>query len=225
MAAIVHGKSLKDSAARRRKKPVTPRMLGSWVNAFREAAENDDASKLYDQYALLDLIYVDGLCEVIETGEQLELVAPITTKTLIDNTIMLVLACIAYGKLDGRDCAAFLARQNYDPAEAPISRYCVTFDISGNVAGRILVDDLDFIDFADLLNHPWYEHEVCGYRSVTITRVDGADLSEEERTALKEEIIYDLRFDFGEDELGIWFDDLLGDDVLKVRVWEKDGKS
>lgn len=93
------------------------------------------------------------------------------------------------------------------------------------MSGRLLVDDLDFIDFADLLNHPWYEHEVCGYRRVTIMRTDGEDLTDEERKCLKEELLYDLRFDFGEDELEIWFDDLLSDDVLQVRVWEKEAES
>lgn len=113
MSAIVRGKPVKQPAAhsfrrsslqppetpvlpKRRRKSVTAQILSCWAKAFREAAERDGARNLYDQYTALDLIYADGLWEDIETGELQVLAAPISTETLIANTIMLGLACITY---------------------------------------------------------------------------------------------------------------------------------
>lgn len=87
--------------------------------------------------------------------------------------------------------------------------------------GRLLVDDLRSIDFADLLGHGWNDLEVCGYSAAFVTRTDGLDLSNAEQTQLEQAITDDLRYDYSEEELDISFDAFCVRGALMVFVQER----
>ena len=76
-----------------------------------------------------------------------------------------------------------------------------------------------WLDLADLCNHPWDKYKVSGYYRIWVSRVDGKALSAKEKEMLDEEVSYDLRFDYTEDELGFWFDDLQIKGVLRIEVY------
>ena len=73
-------------------------------------------------------------------------------------------------------------------------------------------------DLADLYGYPWQDYEVCGYRSITISRIDRRNMGRREITRLERDVTYDLRFDYGEEELVLWFDDQSIKGILKVCV-------
>jgi hypothetical protein len=78
------------------------------------------------------------------------------------------------------------------------------------------------LDLADLFNHPWLEYKVVGYRSIWITRTDWAELKKREKNYLEEQVEYDLRFDYAEDEVDFWFDDSINKRCLFVTVQDHD---
>jgi hypothetical protein len=63
-----------------------------------------------------------------------------------------------------------------------------------------------------------WEYEVCGYHEFLISRTDGKELSEEEKTQLEMEVSEDLNFDYSEDELAFWFDDSFVEGCLLVTL-------
>src|SRR6266571_5053287 len=146
---------------------------------------------------------------------------------LVEGTIQVVIACAAYASLDGQPFAAFLKMQRYDPADAVAAKYAFTFDLDGTHFGRLLVAPKGAIpDLADLYGHPWQDYKECGYRSVFVSRVDNRKLGAREVAGLEKEVTYDLRFDYSEDELDLWFDDQSVEGVLQVVVqdhmdWEE----
>jgi hypothetical protein len=144
---------------------------------------------------------------------------PDNPELLLEGTIQVVIACTAYANLDGQSFSAFLDMQRYNPAEAGPVRYAFTFDICGKAFGRVLVNTKSAIpDLADLYGHPWQDYEVCGYRSVFISRTDNKNLGIRELARLEKELTSDLRFDYGEDELDLWFDDRSVKGVLQAVV-------
>ena len=175
------------------------RDLEKWERAFRRAAKADDLELFQDHLDKLDLL-----------GEP---------EALLHGTILLVQACCAYASLDGQKLENFLRMQKYFPDDAPDAKYAFTFDLCGKAFGRVLVSSkVGTIDLADLYGHPWWEYEVCGYHSFWVSRTDGDDLSAEELAHIQEEVTYDLRFDYTEDELDIWFDDSFIEGSLLVTV-------
>jgi hypothetical protein len=173
--------------------------LEQWEREFRNTAEADNLTFFRDH------LYKLGL--------------PDEPEMLLYGTAQLVGACCAYASLDGQAFEKFLAMQKYRPDDGGDGRYTFTFDLCGKAFGRILVSSkVGTIDLADLYGHPWWEYEVCGYHSFWVSRTDGDDLSNEDLAQIQEEVIYDLRFDYTEDELDIWFDDSFIEGSLLVTV-------
>ena len=176
--------------------------LQRWEREFREAAEADEYDLLGDHLCKLEL--------------------PESPDVLLEGTIKVVYACAAYATLDGQSLTAFLKMQCYDPSEAVDARYAFTFDLCGKAFGRVLFSNkVGILDLADLYNHPWDDYKVCGYRSIFISRIDGRNLGSRELARLEKEVTYDLRFDYSEDELDVWFDEESVDGALQVIVQDR----
>ncbi len=188
-----------------RKKSIT-KPISKWLKTFQNEAK------------------ADGLAILDEHIARLEIREPGAAEALMKGTQSFVVACLTYAQLDNRPFDDFLAHQNYDPAAAPTSTYAVTFEIIGKAYGRLLVDDLHFIDFSDMFEHVWYEYESCGYTHIFISRNDGTELSEDELMQLEQEITEDLHFDYAEDDLDIMFDAYSIEGVLTVSVQERYGE-
>jgi hypothetical protein len=128
--------------------------------------------------------------------------------SMMEATILMVHASAAYYELDGRPYNDFLAMQNYNPAKSTGAPYMFAFDLNGHAYARLLVDpEIQTIDLADLYGHPWHPYRSVGYSQIWISHTDWTDLTEEETKALDEQVTEDLRFDYSEDELDVWFDD------------------
>ena len=178
--------------------------LKRWEREFRMAAEADKYTLLRDHLHKLGL--------------------PSDAETSVEATVGVVQACAAYSSLDGQAIDDFLAMQKYDPKEARDATYAFTFDISGKAYARILVRTIHGpgLDLADIYGHPWEDYEVCGYCGFWVSRTDGMAMSRRDLQQIEKEVIEDLRYDFGEDELVIWFDDESMSGVLQVTVQDHD---
>jgi hypothetical protein len=128
--------------------------------------------------------------------------------TMMEATVLMVVASAAYYEIDRQPSDELLAMQQYNPAKAPQAPYVFTFDLNGHAYARLLVDpEVHTIDLADLYGHPWHPYKSVGYRTIWISHRDWTDLTREEITYLEEKVTEDLRFDYPEDELDFWFDD------------------
>ena len=173
--------------------------LKRWVTQFRKDARADQYALLRKHLRRLDL--------------------PDQPELFIEDTIQIVIACVAYASMDGQRFTAFLDMQCYNPSEASDAKYMLTFDLCGKGYARILVPPKFTIpDLADLYGHPWEEHRVCGYHSISISRIDRRKMGPRDITRLEQAVTYDLRFDYSEEELELWFDDQSQAGVLKVFV-------
>jgi hypothetical protein len=144
---------------------------------------------------------------------------------LLEGTIHVVQACLAYARLDGLPSAGpgFLRMQKYDPDEVADAEYAVTFDIHGKAFARVLTLPRFVVpDFADLYGHPWENYRVCGYSRFWISRVDGGDITPKQRVRLERVATSDLRFDYDEGELDISFDHCFPEGTLLVNVQDGD---
>src|SRR5450759_3661203 len=173
--------------------------LQRWEREFRKAAEADEYTLLREHLCRLEL--------------------PEDPALLLEGTIQVVIACEAYASIDGQSFAAFLKMQTYDASEAVDAMYGFTFGLCGKAFGRVLVPTKAAIpDLADLFNHPWQDYKVCGYHSVFISRIDGRKLGSRELARLEQEVTYDLRYDYGEDDVDFWFDDATIAGMLLITV-------
>jgi hypothetical protein len=184
--------------------------FGRWQQDFREAAKADGCAILRDHLHGLGL--------------------PNNPELLLEGTIHLVQACLSYAILDHQSYARFLGMQKYDPAEAADAMYAVTFDLCGKAFGRVLVppsagdsaSQQGFVfDLADLYGHSWQCYKRVGYDRFWVSRIDGDDLAREELAEIELVVTYDLRFDYDEEELDIWFDDLSTEGSLLVTVQDR----
>ena len=173
--------------------------LLQWEQSFRDDAKADDYLLLQTHLQSLDL--------------------PDDPDLLLEGTILLVQMCAAYLTLDNQSLGLFLAQQTYDPDRAIGAPYTVTFDLCRKAYARLnLPASLRPVDLADLYGSPWNEYEVVGYCDLWIARADGNELSTEEMAAFEKAVDYDLRFDYGEDEVRFWFDPDTHAGILKVTV-------
>jgi hypothetical protein len=162
-----------------------PSTFRQWEREFRKAAKADHLSAFREHLRRFDL--------------------PDKPELLVNGTVYVVQACIAYATLDQNSFDAFLALQKYDPAEAKGAVYVFTFDLHERAFARILVPaDIRTIDLADLYGHPWWAYEVVGYDSFWITRVDERSLAAGEKEKLEKAVLDDLRFDYADEELNVW---------------------
>lgn len=173
--------------------------LKRWISKFRKDARTDQHT-LFRKH-LRDLALPDD------------------PELLTEGTIQVVIASAAYASLDGQSFATFLNMQRYDPAEAIDAKYAFTFDLCGKASARILVPTKAIIpDLADLYGHQWEDYKVCGYRSMYISRIDQRKMGRREIARLERDVTNDLRFDYGEEELDLWFNDQSIEGVLQAFV-------
>lgn len=144
---------------------------------------------------------------------------PERPELLLEGTIQVIGACVLYASADELPFDAFLKMQHYDPNEAVDTRYVYTFDIFGKAFGRVLYSKkIGVLDLADLYGHPWHDYGVCGYQAIHISRIDGRKLGKREMDRLKKDVTKDLRYDYDDDELDIWFDRTSTEGSLFVTV-------
>ena len=140
---------------------------------------------------------------------------PDDPQKLIDGTIMYMLGCCAYLKVDGRSIDDFLAMQQYRPDLEADADYLFTFNLLDKTFGRIVTSlQPHYVDLADLFGHPWNDFRMCGYSDFRVARIDGGDISDDEANMLEREILEDLCFDYTEDEIDIQIDNYSIDGVL-----------
>ena len=95
----------------------------------------------------------------------------------------------------------------------------MTFDLQGKAYACVnLPASLGAVDLADLYGAPWFEYKVVGFCDFWIARAEGEALSQKEITAFEEAVEYDLRFDYGEEELSFWSDPDTHEGVLQFTV-------
>lgn len=146
---------------------------------------------------------------------------PEKPKLMLEGTIYVIQALIAYATMDGRTSEQFLKMQQYNPLVAPDACYVFTFDLCGKAFARVLVDNTLVIpDLADLYEYPWNKYKMVGYNSVCISHPDWSPLTKKELEELEREVTDDLRFDYTEDELDFWFDSRADDSYLFVSVYD-----
>jgi len=174
--------------------------LKRWEREFRRGAKADKYTILRDHLRKCGL--------------------PDDPETSVEATISVVQACAAYNILDGQALDGFLAMQKYDPNEVGEATYAFTFDIFGKAYARVLVRTIKVpgLDLADLYDHPWEDYKLCGYRGFWVSRNDGIDMSRRNLKQIEKEVTEDLRFDYCEDELDIFFDDESVSGILHVTV-------
>ena len=125
-------------------------------------------------------------------------------ETLLQGTLMLMPAVIAYRQLDGQSIEQMLRRQKYSLEGEGLPHYCVTFDFFGLMIGRVLTGEtFADIDFADLYGHPWHEIKRVGFENVWISRLDGKAIDADEFKAIGDRVLEDLFYDYDESELTV----------------------
>ena len=142
-------------------------------------------------------------------------------KLMLEGTIEVVRACLAYATLDHQPIEQFLKMQCYNPAEADAkgASYVLTFDLHGAATARIFVDaESKKIDLADIYGHPWDPFRRVGYSRVWITHLYWSQLSKEELTSLETAVVNDLYFDYTDEELNVSFQRWPDDSRLIVCV-------
>jgi hypothetical protein len=172
--------------------------LSKWFTAFQRDASLDDFENVRDHLSRLNL--------------------PDDPDSFIEGTYRLVATCLVYANIDSRSYGDFLALQNYEISAVPTSKYVFTFEVNDRASGRLLADDLRFIDLEDLWEMVWPNSDVYGYDALFVSCADDRDLTDDEFDELEQMILEDLRYEHSEDELDIFFDRETIDGVLTVFV-------
>jgi len=165
----------------------------AWQREFRKDAAADKLALFQAHLKRLDL--------------------PEKPRDLLKGTILTV--------CDGRSYEEFLSMQKYNPDDAPKAKYAYTFRGANKFVARILTPKKkQFLDLADLYEHPWYEYQTCGYGVILLSRTDGKNVTAREKANLEEQITDDLRYDYSEDELGFCFDNSSLKGVLHIYLYD-----
>ena len=177
-----------------------------WEKSFRAAARSDNCALLLNHMGKLGFLPEPEL--------------------MLEGTISVIAAVLAYARIEGQLIDQFLNLQKYAPSQATDARYSFTFDLCGKSYARVLVNSkLETIDLADLLNHPWFDYEVAGYHRIWISHTDWSHLTNEELQQLEDYVTDDLLFDYAEDELNFSFEASADNSFLMVKVeviWPKE---
>ena len=140
----------------------------------------------------------------------------------------MVRACCAYWSLDGEDrtrTERFLELQRYAKPDPKATGYILTFDLHSKALARIVIENapvLADVDLADLYGHPWWEYKRVGYDHLYISRSDWGELTCQELEDLEAEVTYDIRYDYSEDELDLWFEPSQEGTCLIVSLQDRD---
>ena len=171
--------------------------LQDWEDSFRAAAAADGQLRLREHLRRVGL--------------------PDDPQRLLEGTILVVRMSVAYLRLDGQPIEPFLDLQQYDPSAVLEATYRVTFDLDGSAFGSIVARaGFKGLDLADLYGSPWESLRCVGYQSLSVVRLDCVPLSLEELDDIEQAVTNDLRYDYGEDEMDIWFDPDRVDGALYV---------
>jgi hypothetical protein len=168
----------------------------------------------------------DNYANLLRPIEHLELKC--SPKNAMAATIALVNAIVAYCQLDGRDCEAFLNRQQYGLNSDGGNKYCLIFDLSGMTGkyfGRILTDiNFTSIDLEDLFDHPWPMSHTAGFSDIYITRLDGKRIGTREIRRLHKVVASDMYYGHSEEEMSV--DVIPSDfvDTVVIYAVETDGE-
>jgi hypothetical protein len=167
----------------------------------------------------------DNYADLLRPIEHLELKC--SPKNAMAATIALVNAIVAYCQLDGRDCEAFLTRQQYGFNSDGGNKYCLIFDLSGTTSkyfGRILTDiNFTSIDLEDLFDHPWPMSNTAGFTEAYITRLDGRQIHKREIGSLYKVVASDMYYGHSEDELSVDVIPSEFEDTVVIYAVETDG--
>lgn len=161
--------------------------LAAWEHAFRKAAKAN--------------------CGALFRELQGKFGMPGRPAQMLDATVAAVAAVCVYAAMDQKPVDDFLAMQTYDPLLAFKAEYVFVFSLSDRGSARLLVPaTISMIDLADLLGHPFLDHEYGGYDRLWMARVDGQPLSPPELKQLEKDVIADLYYDYIREELATSFD-------------------
>jgi hypothetical protein len=202
-----------------------------WARNFRKAARSDRYSHFRSHLERLR----QGESCVITRNTNLETTLsgepeyyyfptplPRAPKSILENTIDIVTAVLAYAYNTNVDTRKFLAMQQYDASKAVGARYLFTFDL-GKSVGRLFVDRrMRPLDLADLFGHPWPKLETVGYSKIWVSHPNWSTLTRAEFKFLESKITRDIRYDYGEDELELWFEPSEDASYLLVYFVEED---
>jgi hypothetical protein len=187
-------------------------LFEQWEASFRAAAEKD-------QYAMMQE-HLDRF-ERTEESDVLVVMSD-DPVALVEGTIQVVRAVCSHYMVDGRPIEPFLSKQAYDPQDVPDMTYSFTFILGGDVPARILLaTKRATIDLVDLLNQPW-ENRTVGYKGFVASRNDGGDLSPEEVAKIEKEVLSDYYYDYGEDEIDVFFDECSYPGCFHIHAYEND---
>jgi hypothetical protein len=168
----------------------------------------------------------DNYANLLRPIEHLELKC--SPKNAMAATIALVNAIVAYCQLDGRDCEAFLNRQQYGLNPDVGNKYCLTFDLSGMTSkyfGCILTDiNFTSIDLEDLFDHPWPMSNTAGFSDIYITRLDGKRIGTREIKRLYQVVASDMYYGHSEEELSVDVIPSDFEDTVVIYAVETDGE-
>ena len=187
--------------------------LNQWDSRFRSEAKADGYSS-FDDYL-----------ELLSTAAD---IVPGKPERLLEGTVLVVRACCAYWSLDGEDgtrTERFLELQRYANPDPKTTGYILTFDLHSEALARIVIENapvLADVDLADLYGHPWWEYKRVGYDHLYISRSDWGELTSQELEDLEAEVTYDIRYDYSEDELDLWFEPSPEGTCLIVSLQDRD---
>ena len=190
----------KASQQRFKADPTARNLLRKWERDFREAARADNCAILRNHLRLFGL----------RNDPQL----------ILEGTLAFVgmVSAYVFSDLGEKPMSRFLSMQTYDPSASAV-KYAFTFDLFGKAFGRILSGaQKPFVDLADLYGSPWHRYRAVGYWCLWISRTDRRSLTSREISQLKRCVREDLRYDYSEDQLDLWFDDCSKDGALRVGV-------
>jgi hypothetical protein len=119
----------------------------------------------------------------------------------VRDTVEFVVLVLTYYAMDGREGAEELLRlQTYDPARSA-GRYLLIFEPGKYRKTQLIVDDLRRqVDLVDLHEAVWFEY-------LTIHHCDGSEFAPGEHEEVRQAVLDDVRYDFGEDEVGLDFNE------------------
>lgn len=151
---------------------------------------------------------------------------PEKPELMLEATINVMQAIWVFANMENQPLGWFLANQQYHPCKAPDARYIFTFDLYGKAFARVILDSIQKppLDLADLFRYPWVDFKVAGFNNIWISHPDWSPLTTEEVQQLETDVTNDLLFDYGEDELDIWFDNSVDPSYLYASVQDCDGE-
>lgn len=185
--------------------------LMKWETRFRSDAESDGFASLER--------FIGQLTDN-------ELVVPGMAEELVEGTVHVVRASCAYFEMDGQveRAGRLLKSQTYPESTPSGTGYNLTFDIHSRALARLVVPEgpiLADLDLADLYAFPWDEYERVGFSRLYITRMDWAELTSLELQDLEAEVEEDIRYDYSEEELDLWFEPALEGIRLDVSLQDR----